>query len=258
MTESTQLQLTYSHSNNSYSNAGSSGLFDYSTSTASASLSNQFDVYTKIFLQPSYSIYRVPATTYESKTKSYQVGITRTFTETTNATFSVGEDRTLIQQEVPTCLLSIAGLPCLIPGPLAPTSNNSSSLIYNASLNKHFEMVLLTVSASRSLQPSAIGQLERSDSLSFDLSRPFTEKLTGSLVASGYKVTANAGSTSTLDNRRSYQIQPNLNWQWTPECNIVMGYTYTHLQYAAVTVPVTDNAVYLTLTYQWPKISISR
>lgn len=257
MTESTQLQLTYSYSDISFVSNVSTGLFDYSSSTASATLSNQFDVSTKIFLQPSYSVFRVPATTFESKTKSYQVGVTRSLSETMNATFSIGERSTLNQQEVATCALSFGPL-CLMPGPQQTASNRNASSIFNASLDKQFELVHLTAAASRSFAPSAVSRLERTDSASLSFSRPFTEKLTVNLITSGYNVHADTGSASSIDNRRVYQIQPGLSWQWTPECNLGMGYSYTHLQLITEATPAASHAAYLTLTYQWPKLSISR
>ena len=257
MTESNQLQLTYSLSDTSYVNAGS-GIFDYRSSTVSGKFSNKYDAYTQIFLEYDYSIFRVPATNLESKTKSYQVGVTRSFSETMSATFSIGESSSLNQQQdVATCALSF-GSTCLIPGPQTTASNRNSSSIFNASLDKQLELLHVTAAVSRSFSPSAAGHLERTDSASLSVSRPFTEKLTGNLVASGYKVSADTGSTANVDNRRSYQIQPSLGWQWTRECNLAMGYTYTHVQSIIETKPAISHAAYLTFAYQWPRISISR
>ncbi len=266
ITQLTQLQLTYSMGDTSYVNGASSGLFDYRSSTVSANLSYQLDVNTQIFLLPSYSVFRVPATAFESKTTSYQVGVTHTFSETLKATLSIGERSTSSEQTVssiPSIPLSSGPSFCaflsLPPNCIEVTeSSRSSSSLFNASLDKQFETVHLTATASRSFQPSAIGQEERTDAVSLSLSRPFTEKLTGNLAASGYKVSADTGSTSNRDNRRLYQIQPSLGWQWTPECNIGTSYSYTHLQSITSATPAISHAANLTLSYQWPKISFSR
>ncbi|MHB8716890.1 MAG: hypothetical protein ACYC9H_12885 [Sulfuricaulis sp.] len=258
ITELTQLQLSYSQGNVSYLNGASSGLFDYRSSEASAKLSSQYDVYTQIFLQTTYSIFRVPSTSFKSKTKSYQVGATRSFSDTMNATFSLGSRSTLNQQQgIPICLLSFAAS-CLVPGPQIMASSRSSSPTFTASLEKQFETLHLSAAASRAYEPSAAGQELRSDSVFLSVTRPFTERLTGGLTINGYKMRVDAGSTASVDNRKVYQIQPSLSWQWTPEWNLGTGYSYTHVQRVNDTTSASSSETYLTLTYQWPTISISR
>jgi hypothetical protein len=266
VTELTQLQLAYSQSDVSYVNGESSGLFDYHSSSLSAKLTKQFDISTQIFLSPAYSVFRVPATTFESKTTSYQVGITRTFSETMNGTFSVGGRNTSSEQTVssiPSIPLSSGPSVCAFFG-LPPnclevkTFSRNSSSIFSANLEKQFETVHLTAVVSRSFDAAAIGQQVQTDLASFSLSRPFTAKLTGNLATSGYKISSETGGVSGADNRRIYQIEPSLRWQWAPEWNLDAGYRYTHLQRVSETTAATSNVVYLTLTYQWPKISISR
>lgn len=257
MTELTQLQLTYSQSDVSFVNGQSSGLFNYRSSVGSANLSYPLDNHTQIFLTSAYSIFRVPTTTFESKTSSYQVGATRTFSETTKATFAVGGRNTLSEQNEPTCLLFF-GPSCLVPGPQITVSSRSSSSIFNASLDKQFETVHVTAAASRSYEPSGTGQELRTDYVSLSFSKPFTEKLSGNLAVVGYKINSDVGSFATLYDSRVYQVQPGLSWPWATGWELDMSYSYTHLQRISETAPATRNAAYLTLTYKWPKMSISR
>lgn len=255
MTELTLLQLAYSQSDVSYVNGESIGLHDYRSSAVNVTLSHQLDVYTQIFFAPAYSIFRVPTTTFESKSNSYQLGATRTFSETMRGTFSAGRRNTSSEQEILICTL-IFGPSCLQTAQEKSFSRDSSSLL-SASLDKQFETVQLSAAASRSFDAVATGQQVRNDSVSLTLGKQLTSKLTGSLAVRANKFSAETGEVSGID-RKIYQVAPALRWQWTPELNLETSYTYTHLKLLSPANVATSNAAYLTLTYQWPKISISR
>jgi hypothetical protein len=179
-----------------------------------------------------------------------------------NGTLSVGGRNTSSDQTVLVCSLlnpfyPFFGPPCLQTAQETFHSRGSSS-IFSANLDKQFETVHLTAVVSRSFDPSAKGQQVQTDLASFSFSRPFTAKLTGHLATSGYKISSETGGVSGTDDRRIYQIEPSLRWQWAPEWNLDVGYRHTHLQRVSETTAATSNAVNLTLSYQWPRISISR
>ena len=261
MTELTRLQLTYSKSDVSYVNGESVGLFDYGNSSLSAKLSNQFDIDTQIFLLPGYSIFRVPGTSTESKTTSFHAGITRTFSETMNGTFTIGGRSTSGESQVSVCTLFLLGV---CQQTVQETmSGRDSSRLYSVNLEKQFETVHLTAAAGRSFDPSGGGQQVITDYVSFNLSRPFTAKLTGYLDADGnnynYRINSQTAGVSTANNDfRLYHVGPYLRWQTAPEWNLEGGYRYTYIRRESETTAATSNVVYLTLAYQWPKISISR
>ncbi len=184
--------------------AKASGLFDYGYSSLSAKLSYQLDIDTQIFLLPVYSVFRVPGTTSETKTTSYQVGITRTFSETMNGTLSVGGRDTSSEREVLVCKLSLGPL-CLQTAQETISGRDSGS-VYSANLEKQFETVHLTAAASRSYEPSANGQQVITDFASFSLSRPFTEKLTGNLDTQAYNYNyKNSSQTVGVSSANDYK-----------------------------------------------------
>lgn len=260
MTELTRLQITYSKSDVSYVNGQSVGLYDYGYSSLSVTISNQFDTDTQIFLLPGYSTYRVPATSTESKTTSYQVGITRTFSETMNGTLSLGGRRTSGEYQALVCKVYF-GPTCLQSG-LDTVSGQDSGSTYNANLEKKFELVHITAAASRSFNPSGSGQQVIIDSVTFNLSRPFTEKMTGSLDADGYnynyRISSSTNVPSTAQDYKIYQIAPHLRWQMAPEWNLEGGYRYTYIRRENEPTYATSNVIYLTLAYYPQKMSISR
>ncbi len=255
-TELTQLQLMYSQNDISYVNGQANGLYDYRSSTLSLKLSTQWDMYTQVYVSPAYSYFRVPATTFESKTTSGEVGVTHTFSQTTSGALSVGGRNTSSERVIRPCALFI-GPDCFLFVDQRIYSRDASS-IYSASFDKQFEVVHLSASIKRSFDPSALGQQVRTDLATISIGRPLTPTLDGTLTMVGQKINSETGDTSGVDDRRFYQIEPSLRWRWSPEWNIAAAYRYTHLRRVSETKAATSNSAYLTVRYQWPKISISR
>jgi hypothetical protein len=94
LTERTRLQLMYQLNDTSYVNGESVGLYDYRYTTASATVSNQLSKLSQVFVTGAYSSFHTPATGNESTTRSFQVGITQNFSESTQGTLAAGARRT--------------------------------------------------------------------------------------------------------------------------------------------------------------------
>lgn len=259
--ELTQLELAYSLNSVSYVNGESVGLFDFSERDASVKLTNQFNPTEQIFFSAGYSIFNVPATTFESKSASYQGGIIRTFSETMQGSLWVGWRNTSSEQTVQLCTLPnpfypFFGPPCLQTTQQTSSSRDSSST-YSGSLDKQFQTTHLVASLSRQFQPSALGGQVRTDLQSVALSRPFSEILTGSFSVANYQYRSETGNIPGID-RNYYVIQPGLRWQWLQEWSADLNYRYQHIRRFDEDSPVSSRAASLTLSYVWPKISVSR
>jgi hypothetical protein len=172
----------------------------------------------------------------------------------------VGGRDTLSERDVLVCKLYLG--PLCLQTAQETISNRDSGSVYSANFEKQFETIRLTAGASRSYEPSANAQLVITDSASFSLSRPFTAKLTGKLDTLAYNYNYNNSSrtvgVSNSSDHSVYYIRPSLRWQWDPEWNLEAGYRYTYVQRVSETSAATSNVVFIMLTYQWPKISISR
>jgi hypothetical protein len=255
MTELTQLQLAYSFNSVSYVNGQSVGLFDYSTHDVSAQLSSQLDAKDQIFFSAGYSIFNVPATTLESKSASYQAGITRTFSQTTRGTLSAGTRKTASEQVALVCTVFFG--PFCIQTANETLSSKGSSSIYSGSLEKRYETTVFKINLSRSLDPSGLGGQIQTDSQIVTLSRQFTSKLTGNFSVSNYQSKAETGNITGVDNHY-YAISPGLHWMWAPEWSADFTYQYRHIKRANEDEPASSKATYLTVRYAWPKMSFSR
>ncbi len=270
MSELTRLRLTYSLSNVSYVNGLNVGLYDYSTRAVSATVTSVLDPYHSVFFSAGYSIFNVPATTpilissdtattsQKSKSTTYQAGITRVFSETTRGTLSVGLRKTSSEQIAIPCIdfFGTGQITCFSSVHIT-LFNKASGTVFNGSFEKQFENNSLSISASRSLDSSGTGAQVQYDSLSLGFNRSFTSQLAGSLSYTNSKVSQDIGNFSGVDHRL-YRIEPSLHWQWTQELTLYGSYRYTHIRRVAEAKPVTADAVYLTLRYQWPKMAFSR
>ncbi|MHB8729078.1 MAG: hypothetical protein ACYC9K_08565 [Sulfuricaulis sp.] len=261
MDELTQIQLVYSLQDVSYVNGLSAGLYDYSSRELSTTLTRQMNPEDQVFFTAGYSIFNVPVTTLTSKSAVYQMGITRTFSETTRGTLSAGQRKTSSQEEV----LQITGIQlCPPPNFICPVYTQStlfgkqSSTVFNGVFEKKLERNSYSITLSRSLNPSGSGGQIQSDFVGLAMKHDFSSRLSGSLNFSKYTNSASASSVSSSGDSRIYFINPSLEWQWTRNWLVDASYSYTHLRRVSDPDPVASNSVDLTLRYQWSKMSISR
>lgn len=255
MNELTQLQLTYSFNSVSYVDGKRVGRFDYSTRAVSAQLTNQFDPKDQIFFSAGYSIFNVPATTFESKSALYQAGITRTFSETVRGTLSAGARKTSNEQIGLVCTVSFG--PFCFQTVNATVFSKGSSPTFNGSLEKKYETTRLQVGFRREVNPSGLGAQIQTDSQNVTLSRQFSSKLTGNISARNYKSSSETGNVASV-NSHFYTIEPGLHWTWMQEWSADLTYRYTYIKRAVENEPASSNATYLTVRYAWPRMSVSR
>ena len=251
MTELTQLQLAYSLGAVSYVNGQSIGLYDYSTRTVSAQLTNHFDFKDQVFISAGYSIFNVPATSFESKSAVFQGGVTRSFSKTMRGSLSAGSRKTSNEQNAVVCTLYF-GPSCIQTGEATQSSRQTSS-VFNASLEKKFETARLDLNASRAFNPSGSGVEVVTDSQSVMLSKSFTALLTGNLAANNYNFSPQPDNGSDIK-RHYYSFSSGLSWAWTRELDVSCRYKYGHIKRAAEDQDTSSNAIYLTLGYRWHKM----
>lgn len=285
MDERKQVQMSYQYSSATYVNGSSVGLSDNSTRGVTAKLSDQLDPTNQVFFLASYSVYRSPDVAHatvvsqlsswqaeaiypkllasESKSASYQVGISHTFSETLSGGVSGGAWKTSTERSIQTCLLPSNFIDFLLGNPACLMAENSierrraTSFTFSGNLEKNFESTRTNASLSRTFNPSSAGDQAQTDTLNLASNHLITEKLTGSFSVTASKYSSETGGISGF-NYNLYQISPKLDWRWTPEVLINMAYGYTRTKRSGEPDPVASNSVYAGLTYQWPKISSSR
>lgn len=253
--ELTQLQLAYSFNNVSYVDGQNAGLYNYTTRTISAQLSKQLDPKNQVFVVARYSIFNVPTATLQSKSATYQAGITRAFSETMSGTLVAGTRKTSDEQNVLVCTLFFGPF-CLQTTNETQFTKRSSSL-FNGSLDKKYETTRLKITLSRAFDPSGLGGQVRTDSQEIRLDKQFTPRFTSYFSAGNYQYKSEIGNLPTVD-RHLYNFQPGLRWIWTQELTADLSFRYWHIKRAVEDQPTASRSVYLILKYEWPEIAISR
>lgn len=277
MTQMMRLQLTYQMSDVSYVNGESVLLYDYRVQSTTISLLKQINSLDLVSVNAGYSYYRVPKTGIISRSTNIQAGLTSQFTETLKGTITAGarNTTTVIPGGVPLYNFNDPGFQqcvsfanfigvnwqdyCSLPfvGYTKTQRTEKTSTIYNLNLEKSFENIQFNFALSRSVEPNPTGSESITNWLSLGLEKPLAEKLTGYFTVSGYTSSTIAGNVTGVD-YRVYHLEPKLRWQWTREMSVDGAYRYDHLKRNSENMPVVARSVSLSLTYNWPKMAISR
>jgi hypothetical protein len=264
--ERTMLQVMYQLSDVSYEQTQSAGLYDYEYRSATVTLSNQLSELNRVFVTGGYSKFHVPDTGFDSDTGSFQAGVTRHFSATTQGTLQAGLRNTesftrggnpiftrftVINSDGETEIVSVP------TGVTQDSRSENTSSVFSGSLERKFEKSHARLAVNRTLSPSGSGGQTEQDMVSFDLRNPLSPRLTLSVNANWQKSRAFEGNISNSD-LTYYNFSPAIDWQWSRDWSVGMDYRYTHAKREHETAAADSNTVGLALTYRPLKMSISR
>lgn len=259
LTEATELKLDYQSSDVSYDKGVRGPFNDYQSNQTNLSLSNVLSSRTQIFISGSNSTFEVPAAEYSSKTNSWQLGLTRDFSETLKATLSAGGRKTTAKRVVhcdPQNL--IFGLFCLVPINRVDTTKDSGS-VYNLNIQKQLERTHIDLTVNRGIDPSGSATQIQTNTVSFGISHDITQsRLTAGFNASGYRSKAIGGNAASYPARDYYLLEPSLSWRWTERLSLSGSYRRVRLKFRDSASAPVSNAIQVTISYQAPKLSVSR
>jgi hypothetical protein len=197
-----------------------------------------------------------------------QVGISRSFSETLSTSWLAGYRETTSDTLVATGFCIGADPGAKFPGcnggsPVqtgtAKDDDTSSGSVYSANITKLLEKGELSANLSRSTNPGGDGELLDTTRLTLIGTHKFSEKLRSSLSISY----SNAETISRVSNNTRktdsdfFRIRPKLFWKWHRNWQLAAEYEYVETENRNSDT-ARRNAFYLTLSYQHPRISISR
>jgi predicted porin len=141
----------------------------------------------------------------------------------------------------------------------AKDDDNNSGSVFSANITKLLEKGELSADLSRSSNPSSDGELLDTTRLKLAGEHKFTEKLRTSLSVeySNAETISRVSSNRRKTDEDFFRIRPKLFWKWRREWQLAAEYTYIENEDRNADT-AKRNAFYLTLSYQHPKISISR
>ena len=263
LTERSSFRLDYnyqdvkygSHINlNDYTNQQASGTLQYQlTERDQVSLSVNHSVLEYAPISNTVILVNPPAlgtdtTVNKSSSNNVQAGVTRLFSETLHGSLVLGL-RSTVSSASHTCTSCFTQ----VGTPIAANETRGSGTSINATLEKAFESSKVSGFVSRETNPSGSGLVE-TDKLGVSLNRNLTENLTGSVDAISYHTKY---ISLAYPSSRYYTFEPKLNWRFTEWWTLDAGYRYGRFESGSIVNATTSNAVYLNLTYNWPKKAIS-
>jgi hypothetical protein len=263
VTPTDQLRVSYLFQDTSYQDAARLGLSSFRYHRGSLTYQHDLSARLQVFAVPSYSVFDVSATGFQSRTAGLRLGVTRVFSPTLSATVSVGGRRTKSSgvQLVPQFIwVLFNGQLFRIPNGTRPIpfSSINTGVTADASFTKRFERGALTGSFTRALTPNGLGTEVETNALDLALNRPLTRRLVGNLSLNLLRTRSAGVAVSNSVDRDYARLSPSLRWKWTRQAAIDLSYAYTWTRLQPNGRVARENVIYLTLSYRWPRIILSR
>jgi hypothetical protein len=138
---------------------------------------------------------------------------------------------------------------------MATSKTSDDGLTFNASADYKWERTHANVAASRDINPSGTGQVVQTDQLAIGIGHQFSERLSGNANAAYLlsRYIAGPGSDTEYINLNS-----SLGWNLDESWRAGAGYSFAYQRVKGGPDSASANTIYLSISYNWPKISISR
>jgi len=270
LNETTQLDTSYSFTTVSYADKEDfQRLIEYDYHQLSAALVRQLTPRIQGTLSTAYSSYQ-PDTGFDSDTINLQAGISHSFSETLSTSWLAGYRETTADTLIATGFCIGANPGANFPGckggsPVqtgtTKDDDTSSGSVFSASITKLLEKGELSANLSRSSNPSSDGELLDTTRLILAGDYKFSEKLRSSLSIeySNAETISRVSNSLRKTDEDLFRVRPKIFWKWSQQWQLAAEYEYAEREDKdRFSGSATRNAFYLTLSYQQPKISISR
>ncbi len=255
--ERTRVSASYGYTDVEYSNSNRTRFVNYDVNSAQVALTRVLNEKTTASLTLSGSKSNND-NDVESTNANLQGGASYRFSETLSASLFIGVRRTEVDFSQTSQIPIFSGNTIIGFVPLTQDISNSDwGSTFSASITKAFLRGETSVSASRDISNDIDGQpIEATRLRSTSLYR-FSEILSASLNLEFNNSQSNNNVGSSL-NRDYYQIEPTFSWAMKKFWSLSGSYRYRKQTFDDIKDDATQNAAYLTLTYRWPRIAVSR
>jgi hypothetical protein len=261
LTEATAITATYGYNKINYPDTAGTSLIDYADQTATIGLQTVLDEGNVASVTAYYDRYETSPASFLANTYGIQAGVDHYFSETLHATLVVGarKTRSTASSQALVCDGPILFGICFgnVTTLTSVAEQSTTGWTLNAGLQKRWETMTLGGRLSRDIYPTGIGQLVQTNRLQVAWTQQWSPTLTSDVTASAYQ-SEYVGATVTNSNSRYYRIEPRLSWRITEWWTLGARYSYSRVKYEDAGTSANANAFYLTLSYVWPKMSVSR
>lgn len=259
LTDRTVVVAEYEYDRADYGSAV--GLDNYTTSQVTTGLQYAVSERTVATLMGSYSQYRTDSGSVDAKTYGINTGLTWAATERINVTASVGAKQTklTVRQSAllcpvgPVILCEFAGIP--LERFTASNTSRDTGLAFSTTVDYGWEASKASVTVSRDLNPIGSGLVVKTDRLAFQGNHDFSERWSANAGAS-YLVSRYIGGLGS--DTTYYRLDVGGIWKFAENWEAGLNYGYQHQKVDGFQDSAQANTVFLSVSYKWPKISVSR
>lgn len=227
LTERSAIRLGYRYTSTSYANASGTDLVDYQQDGVSATYIHSVTDRSDIELTVNAARFD-PDIDEESRTVQVLGGLRRAFSDTLRGNFAAGVSRTRTE----------AGT----------EEDTSSGVVFRAGLEQRAERSILDGVVSRDVTPSGLGRTLESDQLRIRWTFKTTPTVDFVLRSHLLRNRVLEGEDPGID-RRYYEVEPELRWQWLPDLFFSGSYRYRRQKFDASPDAAKSNAYFLGLAY---------
>ncbi len=255
--ERTTAQVNYSYTDVQYKNSGGTGFVDFTVHSGQTSLQRVLNERAMASLTLSYSR-SDNDNKVESTNTNLQAGGSYQFSETLSGSLFAGIRRTETDflRGGFEYILSGDTIIGIIPR-TENVSDSSTGYTFNGDITKTFLRGETKLTASRNISSSTNGAPIEVTRLGWKSRYRLSQLLSAGLNVQFY--TSQTDNTASRNlNRDYYWIEPRIDWHLKEFWKISGTYRYTKQTFDDTSDDATKNAAYLTLTYQWPRIAVSR
>lgn len=244
VTENLSFQLGYQFTNATYENGRSLGLFDYDVNGGNLGVSYKLTEGDDLQLTGSYTKLDVPDAGLKSGNAGGSLSVTHVLSEATTVT-AFGGPRFLDQTQT-----------------VGNTSLSSNQLVwtFGGSIRTKWEDARASFDGGQEVNVSGLGVLLKTNRVGATVSKDLTETLTVSLAGQAFQVQAlpvQAGVAQAAETRLM-NVTPAITWKLNQWWTLEASYTYVDRKVDATNEFFHGNSTFLKLTYNIPKLSISR
>ena len=244
VTENLSFQLGYQFTNATYENGRSLGLFDYEVNGGTLGVSYKLTEGNDVQLTGSYTKLDVTDAGLKSGNAGGSLSVTHVFSEATTVT-AFGGPRFLDQTQT-----------------VGDRSLSSNQLVwtFGGSIRTKWEDARASIDGGQDVNVSGLGVLLKTNRLGATVSKDLTETLTVSLAGQAFQVQALPvqGGGAQAAETRLMNVTPAVTWKLNQWWALEASYTYVDRKTDATNESFHGNSTFLKLTYNMPKLSISR
>ncbi len=237
------------------------GLTDYANQQASGGYQYLLSEQTAATVSANYSRYKAADGSILTDSYGIDVGLTHARTENLsfNLAFGVRRSDTTVTRTDFRCEFGNLALCFFFGIPLQPVTASSNTsdngLTFKAGADYRWERSTASLALSRDINPSGTGTVVQTDRISITANHQFSEKLSGSAYGA-YLISRYIGDLGADTEFSS--LSSSLAWRLDEWWTLGTGYSFAYQKVKGAPESASSNTIFMSISYNWPKISISR